>query len=335
MAVYNSIIRPLLFRMDAELAHEKLINWLKYYKKASIVRPEVKSYFTVLAPYEFENLHFRNRIGLSAGFDKNAVAFDLLADFGFGFIEIGTVTPDSQPGNPTPRIFRLINDESLISRTGFNNDGLQPILERIKQNRRNEYVLGVNINQNPLSEGNQAIEDFKTCFKELYSYVDYFTLNWGSIDSDVFTQVVDALTSYRKEQTSRRSIIIKLPADITPETIDKVISIGDRFSIDGFIATGPTMDRSLLSNTSALELDSIGNGNVSGKGIGDKSLKVVKYLFEKTQGRFLIIGAGGIMNLWDAKAMIDAGADLIQIYSAFIFSGPTIVKEMAQVISSK
>ena len=179
--MYNLIIRPLLFCIDPEKVHRMLLSWLKFYRYLFPVRACVRGYSRVSDPFSYGHLQFKNRIGLSAGFDKNAEAFDELADFGFGFLEVGTVTPDSQSGNPSPRIFRLVDDESLISRTGFNNCGVDAVRQHIRKYRKHSYVLGVNINKNPLSTGDQIVKDFESTFIHLYDCVDYFTLNWGSI----------------------------------------------------------------------------------------------------------------------------------------------------------
>ena len=176
--MYNLIIRPLLFCIDPEKVHRMLLSWLKFYRYLFPVRACVRGYSRVSDPFSYGHLQFKNRIGLSAGFDKNAEAFDELADFGFGFLEVGTVTPDSQSGNPSPRIFRLVDDESLISRTGFNNCGVDAVRQHIRKYRKHSYVLGVNINKNPLSTGDQIVKDFESTFIHLYDCVDYFTLNW-------------------------------------------------------------------------------------------------------------------------------------------------------------
>lgn len=307
-----------------------LLSWLKIYHYLLPVRTCVRKRYDNSKPKSLahKGMYFKNRIGLAAGFDKNAEAFDELADFGFGFLELGTVTPDPQQGNPSPRIFRLTRDKSLISRTGFNNPGMHKVLERIRKYRRHHYTLGVNINKNPLSTGKQIVEDFERVFILLYAHVDYFTLNWGSIDNHDFVQVLKRLTLFRNASNIKCGIFIKLPADIGKEELDRVILLADEYSLDGFIATGPTMDRSGLTATDRLE--KIGAGGVSGKGIAQKSRRVVLYLAEHTDNRFLIIGAGGIMTAQDAATMITLGADMVQIYSAFVYSGPSIVRKIGK-----
>ena len=303
--MYNLIVRPLLFLIDPEKVHRMLLNWLRIYRYLLPVRACVRGHYQVDEPFSYGSLRFKNRIGLSAGFDKNAETFDELADFGFGFLEVGTVTPDYQPGNPSSRIFRLVEDESLISRTGFNNCGVDVALEHIRKYRKHSYRLGVNINKNPLSAGEQIIKDFELVFTRLYESVDYFTLNWGSIDKESFAKVLENLTTFRQAVNKRCSIFIKLPADIDEKALDLVISLAKR-------------------------LEKIGNGGVSGRGIGKKSQKVVRYLSGHTDHHFLIIGAGGIMTAEDAADMISQGADMIQIYSAFVYSGPSVVHKIGK-----
>ena len=332
--MYNLIIRPLLFCIDPEKVHRMLLSWLKFYRYLFPVRACVRGYSRVSDPFSYGHLQF-NRIGLSAGFDKNAEAFDELADFGFGFLEVGTVTPDSQSGNPSPRIFRLVDDESLISRTGFNNCGVDAVRQHIRKYRKHSYVLGVNINKNPLSTGDQIVKYFESTFIHLYDCVDYFTLNWGSIDNDLFAMVLEKLTIFRQAANKRCSIFIKLPADIDEKALDTVISLAYKYSIEGFIATGPTRDRSGLHQAETKQLEKIGNGGVSGRGIGKKSQEVVRYLSEHTDRHFLIIGAGGIMTAEDAAGMISQGADMIQIYSAFIYSGPSIVHKLGNKLKNE
>ena len=202
--------------------------------------------------------------------------------------------------------------------------------EALASGLMNPKVLGVNINKNPLSVGEQIIKDFELVFTRLYESVDYFTLNWGSIDKESFAKVLENFTTFREAVNKRCSIFIKLPADIDEKELDLVISLAYKYSIEGFIATGPTMDRSELHQTKTKQLEKIGNGGVSGRGIGKKSQKVVHYLSEHTDRHFLIIGAGGIMTAEDAADMISQGADMVQIYSAFIYSGPSVVHKIGK-----
>lgn len=328
--MYKQLIRPLLFLMSAETAHEFLIKALKLYRHLPFLRKWVRGYCDPkVKGITLNGIFFKDRIGLSAGLDKKGEYFDELADFGFGFLELGTVTVHPQSGNPQPRIFRLPEDESLISRTGFNNPGLKQFQANLKQPHHSDYALGININRDPQSEGKDITADFLYLFQELYHSADYFTLNWGSIDPVAFANVLSSLNDYRKHETVNRPIFIKLPADIPPETIDKVMQLADANDIEGFIATGPTMTRNHLPHYTTAQLEQIGAGGVSGKGISNLSYDVVRYLRSHQSRHLTLIGAGGVMTPQDAELMIAAGADLIQIYSAFIYSGPCVVKEMA------
>lgn len=326
------IVRALLFRMKAEHAHDFLVRVLTYYRYLPFLRNWVRHHYQVDRKSDVivNGIHFKNRVGLSAGFDKAGVCFDELADFGFGFLELGTITVHPQPGNPKPRIFRLPKDESLISRTGFNNPGLKKFEENLQQ-RTGNYVVGVNINRDPASEGKDAVADFLYQFQALYNHADYFTINWGSLDAALFEEVLQSLKDYRSGEAVSRPVFIKLPADIEAAVLEQVIDLAHRMDVDGFIATGPTMNRSNLTHYSPGELEKIGPGGVSGKGIGNRSADVVRYLRAHETKHFTIIGAGGIMTEQDVEIMRRAGADLIQIYSAFIYSGPGIVKKMVEV----
>ncbi len=332
--MYKSFIRPLLFKIDPENIHSILVSGLRLYNYLTPFRTFIKSETNNKKIYTIKDLKFRSRVGLAAGFDKGAEIFDDLADFGFGFIEIGTITPCPQIGNSKPRIFRIDKDDSLISRTGFNNPGADIIADRIKKHMIRKYRLGANINSNPSSVGNEIIRDFNLVFERLYKYVDYFTINWGSINPNDFEKVLESLKQKKEIENIEKKIFIKLPADIDENNLLNIIIIARKYCIDGFIATGPTADRSNLMYLSKKQSEKIGPGNVSGKGIHNKSKKVVKFLAENVKGEFIIIGAGGIMTAKDAVEMIQLGADLIQIYSSFIFNGPFIVDKINKAINN-
>lgn len=330
--MYKQIIRPLLFLLNPERVHSLLLSALQCYGHLPFVRSRVRRYYKATdKQLVWNQLVFKNRIGLSAGFDKGAEVFNELADFGFGFIEVGTVTPDGQPGNPKPRIFRLPKAASLISRTGFNNPGLD-IVKRNLENKTDAYLLGININKNPQSEKEEAVNDFLRLYAGLYGLADYFTLNWGSIEVTLMHKVLETLTAFRSKQKIYRPILLKVPADITTEGMNAVLNCIQTYRLQGVIATGPTMDRSNLSPYTTARLEAIGAGGVSGKGIGNKSIEAVKYLRSHSEKGMLIIGAGGVMSPEDARQMLAAGANLIQIYSAFIYEGPAIVKNMIKAI---
>ncbi|MCP9612514.1 quinone-dependent dihydroorotate dehydrogenase [Coprobacter tertius] len=328
--MYKSIIKPLLFKIEPEKMHNLLIKGLKTYENLSFIRTYVRNHYKAPLDLFISNgLTFTNRIGLSAGFDKTGEIYDKLADFGFGFIEIGTITPSPQTGNASPRIFRLPKYESIISRTGFNNPGYKILNQRIDKADR-PYVLGININKDPASEKQDAARDIILLYKNLSVKADYFTINFTSFTDENLQFMLEGLKNYRNEQNSIRPVLLKIPADMNENDLDKVLKLIAETNLNGIIACGPTQDRSEIKNYTLSELDKIGPGGVSGRGIGDKSLHIVKYLRNKAGKNFLIIGAGGIMNQEDALKMREAGADLIQIYSAFIYSGPDIIKKITK-----
>lgn len=330
--MYRQIIRPLLFLLEPERVHNMLTAGLKTYHHLPWLRTLVRRQCTQTnTPFHWGNKTINCRIGLSAGFDKTGEIFDELSDFGFGFIEIGTITPTPQQGNPGPRIFRLPKYDSLISRTGFNNPGVDKLNSYLHKATRN-YLLGININKNPESVGETAVNDILSLYTNLSPAADYFTINLPSPDDKTFCLILNKLHQYRDSLSASLPVLVKLPADIPIESLDKVANLIQTYHIDGVIATGPTMDRSHIQNYTTEELAAYGAGGVSGKGIGNKSQKVVSKLRSLLGKDRLIIGGGGVMTPEDAIQMRAAGADLIQIYSAFIFSGPSVVKHMAKVI---
>lgn len=326
--MYRFIIRPLLFLIDPEIVHDLLFGFLKLYAHLTPIRRMVQWRYKTSLAASIKGMTVKSRVGLAAGFDKGAEVFDALADFGFGLIEVGTVTPNPQGGNPKPRIFRLVKDQSLISRTGFNNPGVDEVSKRIGAYKNRRYLLGVNINSNPTSTDLRVVDDFLLVFDKLYDLVDYFTINWGSIDVSIFKKVAQALAAHRSTKSCSKTIFIKIPADLNVEILPSIVEIARENGFNGFIATGPTMDRSQLRHLSQADSEKIGAGGLSGKGIGCRSIDMVKHLSLLVNDEFVIIGAGGIMNASDAADMLANGADFVQVYSAFIFSGPSVVKQM-------
>lgn len=327
--MYKSIIRPWLFRIDAEKIHNQIITLLHLYRHLGPVRSLTRSLFRPKAvPFRWQNLSFGNRVGLSAGFDKEASCFDELSDLGFGFIEVGTVTPHKVDGNPSPRIFRLPQDHALISRTGFNNPGKETVLHNLKQKQNGKYILGVNINTNYPADEELASAEITDLYSSFSEYADYYTINWGSITPEILSSVLTTLAD-KKKQTGK-PIFLKLPADVPLEKLDDIISFACRHHIDGFIATGPSQDRSLLVHSSQSEVTHIGAGGISGLPLIYKSLEVMKYLSAHAPKEMLLIGAGGVMTPAEATSMLKAGAHLVQIYSAFIYEGPFVVKRIAE-----
>lgn len=327
--MYQSILRPWLFRIDAEKIHNQIISLLHVYRHLPLVKGMLRAYYRPkAAPFQWRNLTFGNRVGLSAGFDKEASCFDELSDLGFGFLEVGTVTPEKVVGNPSPRIFRLPEDHALVSRTGFNNPGKEVVLNNLQRKREGKYILGVNINTNTPADGERAAADITSLYEAFNQYADYYTVNWGSMTPEVLTGVLEALEADR--QRLKKPIFLKLPADVPLEKLEGIITFAKKHHLDGFIATGPTQDRSLLIHSSQSEVTEVGAGGISGLPVIHKSVEVMKYLSAHAPKEMLLIGAGGVMTPLEADAMRNAGAHLVQIYSAFIYEGPGIIKRIAE-----
>lgn len=327
--MYKSILRPWLFRIDAEKIHNQIISLLHVYRHLPLVKGMLRAYYCPkAAPFQWRNLTFSNRVGLSAGFDKEASCFDELSDLGFGFLEVGTVTPEKVAGNPAPRIFRLPEDHALVSRTGFNNPGKEVVLNNLQRKREGKYILGVNINTNTPADGERAAADITSLYEAFSRYADYYTVNWGSMTPEVLTGVLEALEDDRKRL--EKPIFLKLPADVSLEKLEGIITFAKTHHLDGFIATGPTQDRSLLIHSSQAEVTQVGAGGISGLPVIHKSVEVMKYLSVHAPKEMLLIGAGGVMTPHEAEMMHRAGAHLVQVYSAFIYEGPGIIKRIAE-----
>ena len=290
-------------------------------------------------------LTFKNPVGLAAGFDKNAVLYNELANFGFGFIEIGTVTPKGQAGNPKKRLFRLKDDQGIINRMGFNNEGLEAAITQLKQNK-GQLIIGGNIGKNTDTAPEDYTRDYLECFKGLHPYVDYFVLNVscpnvGShaklTDKDYLLELISEVQKANEELSDlaqsrpKKPILLKIAPDLNTIQLDEIIEIIKETKLDGVIATNTSVDRTGLK-TSKERLEAIGNGGLSGQPIKKKSTKVIKYLAEKSNKAFPIIGVGGIHSAEDALEKLEAGADLVQIYTGFIYEGPRLIKQINQAI---
>lgn len=336
--MYKSIIRPILFKFDPEKIHHFTFNAIQFFFMIPLVAWIVRKFYIVEDKRLERNvmgLTFKNPVGLAAGFDKNAVLYNQLADFGFGFIEIGTVTPKAQAGNPKKRLFRLIDDQGIINRMGFNNNGVLRVVENLKRNK-GKVLIGGNIGKNTGIPEDQITSDYVACFTALQSYVDYFVVNVSCPNVGVTAKLqdkdylIELLNTLQKENNSRQSkkpILLKIAPDLNKQQLDEIIEVVAETKIDGVIASNTSTDRSGLK-TSEDKLDDIGNGGLSGKPITDKSTHVISYLAEKSDKAFAIIGVGGIHSETDAIEKLDAGADLIQLYTGFIYEGPGIVKRI-------
>ena len=288
---------------------------------------------------EVFGLKFDNPVGLAAGFDKDAKLFDELASFGFGFIEIGTVTPLPQDGNPKPRLFRLKDDSGLINRMGFNNQGIEAVVARLRR-KKSDIIIGGNIGKNKVTPNEEAANDYAICFEKLFPYVDYFAVNVSSPNTPglrdlqekaPLTALLNSLQELNNKKDKRKPILLKIAPDLTNEQLDDIIDIVADTKIDGVIATNTTIDRSGLK-TDKNKVDAIGNGGLSGKPVGLRSTQVIKYLADKSNRAFPIIGVGGIHSAEDALEKLDAGATLLQVYTGFIYQGPSLVKRVNKAI---
>ena len=291
---------------------------------------------------EVFGIKFDNPVGLAAGFDKDAKLFDELASFGFGFIEIGTVTPLPQDGNPKPRLFRLNDDSGLINRMGFNNQGIEAVVARLRR-KKSDIIIGGNIGKNKHTSNEDAVNDYAICFEKLFSYVDYFAVNVSSPNTPglrdlqekkPLTALLNSLQELNNKKEKRKPILLKIAPDLTNEQLDDIIDIVVDTKIDGVIASNTTIDRSGLK-TNENSVQAIGNGGLSGKPIRLRSTQVIKYLADKSNKAFPIIGVGGIHSAEDAIEKLDAGATLLQVYTGFIYEGPSIVKRINKAILEK
>jgi len=336
--MYKSLIRPILFWFDPEEVHHFTFSLIRILNKIPLVSQIIKKLYTVedtrLEKQVF-GLTFKNPVGLAAGFDKNAVLYNELSNFGFGFIEIGTVTPKGQAGNPKKRLFRLKEDQGIINRMGFNNDGLEAVISNLKKNK-GHIIIGGNIGKNTHTKPDDYTQDYLECFEALHPYVDYFVLNVSCPnvsshaklnDKDYLEELIGAVQQANNDFEKQKPILLKIAPDLNDNQLDEIVELVIATKLDGVIASNTSIDRSGLK-VSRERLETIGNGGLSGQPIKDKSTRVIKYLSEKSNKAFPIIGVGGIHSAEDALEKLDAGADLIQVYTGFIYEGPKLIKSI-------
>ncbi|WCC43453.1 quinone-dependent dihydroorotate dehydrogenase [Tenacibaculum finnmarkense] len=343
--MYKQLIRPILFLFDPEKIHYFTFSVVKTVSKIPFVSSIFRSMYQVNDKKLERNLFgltFKNPVGLAAGFDKNAVLYNELANFGFGFVEIGTVTPKGQAGNPKKRLFRLKDDQGIINRMGFNNEGLEVAIEQLKKNK-GKIIIGGNIGKNTDTTPENYTQDYVTCFKGLHPYVDYFVLNVscpnvGSHakldDVSYLKELITEVQALNNKEVKQKPILLKIAPDLNNQQLDEIIELVAQTKIDGVIASNTSVNRGNLK-ASKERLSEIGNGGVSGQPVKDRSTKVIKYLADNSNKAFPIIGVGGIHSEKDALEKIDAGADLVQIYTGFIYQGSSLVKRINKAILNR
>ena len=325
--------------MPAETAHHFTLNMLKLIYHLPLGKSFLQLLYGVKGGQSKTvfGLKFKNIVGLAAGFDKNAKYIDELALLGFGFIEIGTVTPLAQAGNPLPRLFRLPKDEAIINRMGFNNDGVDAVVERLKK-RKSDILIGGNIGKNKITPNDQAVNDYVVCFNKLFDYVDYFVVNVSSPNTpnlrelqekDKLFDLLDTLQKLNQQKAQTKPILLKIAPDLNEDQLNDIIAVVEESGIAGIISSNTTIERKPLV-TAEREVTAIGNGGLSGKPVFVKSNKVLAYLNEHNKTKFPIIAVGGIYSGKDAAKKIALGAALVQIYSGFIYRGPGLVKEIVE-----
>lgn len=343
--MYKSLIRPILFLFQPETIHKAVFASLK----VAQVCPFALSFVRKVCKFESHKLNrnvfgidFPNPIGLAAGMDKDAEVYDAFGAMGFGFVEIGTVTPKAQPGNDKPRVFRLPKDKALINRMGFNNRGVLNAAKNLKK-RKSNLIIGGNIGKNKVTSNDNALSDYLFAFNELFDYVDYFVVNVSSPntpnlrelqDKEPLAQLLGKLQEVNKSKINPKPILLKIAPDLTNSQLDDIIAIVSETGIDGVVATNTTISRSGL-NYPEEQINAIGAGGLSGKPLQARSTEVIRYLIEKSNKSFPVVAAGGVMSPEDAYEKLLAGASLVQIYTGFIYEGPCFVKRINQYLSKQ
>lgn len=330
------LIKPILFLFDAESVHLYIMRMLSVFYALPFGKKILLHFYDIPEDQKRKvfGLDFKNEIGLAAGFDKNGKYIDELACLGFGHIEVGTVTPKSQFGNPKPRLFRIIKDEAIINRMGFNNDGVDALIENLKRVKNKHIIIGGNIGKNKNTANENAIHDYKHCFSRLYPYVHYFVINVSSPNTpglrelqekEPLIQIIEALTTLRLAQKEYKPILLKIAPDLTDTQLDDIVNICNTTLLDGLIISNTTLDRSGLIEKKEV-VDKIGSGGLSGKPLKSLSNQVLKYVSGKTSKP--MIGVGGIHTQSEYHEKINCGASLVQVYTGFIYEGPALVKRL-------
>lgn len=341
------VLRSILFQFSPETAHRISMVLLKLFCSISFLRKIISNIFEARSvPTHLWDLTFRNPVGLGAGFDKNAQYLRELDALGFGFVEIGTVTPRPQPGNDKPRVFRLVKDQALINRMGFNNEGVDAAAERLKKWRRQtandkrklKMLIGGNIGKNKVTPNEEAWKDYEICFRALHPHVDFFIVNVSSPNTpglralqekEALRKILTHLQALNSEFEIQKPVLLKIAPDLEWEQIDDVIDLAREINLDGLVATNTTISRKHLQ-TSTQKLQTIGAGGLSGKPLQNRSTEVLQYIQQKTGESIPIIASGGIFTGTDTKAKIASGASLVEVWTGFIYEGPFIVKRICR-----
>ena len=331
------LFRFVLFQFDAEKVHYFVVGLLNQIHRFAPARQLFRSLYVVQHPAletNFLGLKFPNPVGLAAGFDKNAQHIDALADCGFGFIEIGTVTPKSQPGNDKPRLFRLKADQAILNRMGFNNDGVEAAIAQLKARHNRQIIIGGNIGKNKWTPNEEAANDYLTCFEALFPYVDYFVVNVSSPNTpnlralqekEPLQDLLLRLQELNKQQSQPKPILLKIAPDLSNSQIDEIIEIVTYTKIAGLIVANTTISREGL-RTPAAQIEQMGAGGISGRPVTLRATEMVKYIHEQSNGKIPMMAVGGIHTAQDALDKLAAGATLVQLYTGFIYEGPALVK---------
>jgi dihydroorotate dehydrogenase len=346
MILYN-LFRSLVFLLPAEKAHYFTVNLLKLSLKVPFSKLLFKKLFCLESPLiqrTVFGIDFPNPIGLAAGFDKNATCFNEMEYCGFGFVEIGTVTPLAQDGNDKPRLFRLKKDKAIINRMGFNNNGMAEAVENLKRKSPgSKLIIGGNIGKNKITSNENAIDDYIVSFKTLFDYVDYFVVNVSSPNTpdlralqekEPLKKILAALQLVNESYPKKKPLLLKIAPDLSNEQLDDIVEIMLELKMDGIVATNTTIQRTGLV-ADDLQVEKIGAGGLSGKPLSQRSTEVIRYIHQKSKGAFPIMGVGGIHSVEDALEKLDAGATLLQIYTGFIYEGPLLNKRINKAILSR
>ena len=330
-------IRFFLFIFSPEAAHKitaVMLKTLRYIPFAGALQRALLCVHSPKLEREIMGIKFKNPIGLAAGLDKNGELYNDFSNCGFGFVEIGSITPMPQTGNPKPRCFRLVPDQAIINRFGMNNQGVEKVVRTLKR-KKPHLVIGGNISKNTLTPNEKAADDYEKAFISLYNYVDYFVINISCPnvadlcklhDIESLTAIVGPLIDFRRNNAIYRPVLLKISPDLNFEQLDTLVDFIMNSGLDGVVATNTTLQREGLKATSK-QLEAVGNGGLSGAPLKHRSLDIIRYIHKKTEGRLTIIGSGGVMTSDDAYEMLQAGASLVQIYTGFIYNGPAVVKK--------